>query len=188
MSTLDISDTLAPDSDQLDAVDLSAGPRTFTVTKVVVRESSKKGDQPVDVHLAEFARVWRPGKSMRRVLAACWGGKGSEWVGRRVRLYCDPTVRFGDAAVGGTRVSHLSHIDKAKSVPLLVARGKSGMFKVEPLVETPAERIESYKAEWHLADADRKKVIEAEVSALTGKAPAATDPGDVVTPDPSEEA
>lgn len=168
--TIDISDTLAPDSDQLDAVDLSAGPRTFTVTKVVVREAKKKGDQPVDVHLAEFPRVWRPGKSMRRVLAACWGGKGSEWVGRRVRLYCDPTVRFGEEVVGGTRVSHLSHIDKPKQVPLLVSRGKGTMWKVEPLVESTAERVESFKAEWQLADPDRRKVIESEVAALSDPA------------------
>ena len=179
--TLDISDTLAPDSDQLDAVDLAVGPRTFTVTKVVVKEVRKKGDQPVDVYLAEFPRVWRPGKSMRRVLAACWGGKGSGWVGRRVRLYCDPTVRFGDQVVGGTRVSHLSHIDASKSVPLLISQGRSAMWKVDPLVETAADRIASYKEEWLLADPERKKAIEAEVAALSSGADAGNsqEPGHV---------
>ena len=167
---MDISDTLAPNSDQLDAIDLLGGPQTFTITKV----SAGKEDQPVNVHLAEFPRVWRPGKSMRRVLAACWSTDASTWVGRRVTLYCDESVRFGNDVVGGTRISHLSHLDKPKSIPLLVSRGKSATFRVQPLAEpTTAERIESLKAEWRAADPERRKVIEAEVAALSGEGGAA---------------
>jgi len=135
---MDITDTLAPKSDQLDAVDLShSGPRTFTITDV----SKGAPDQPVNVHLAEFPRVWRPGKSMRRVLASCWGTDASAYVGRRVTLFCDPTVKFGGEAVGGIRVSHMSHIDKPTKVPLIVTRGKSAMYTVQPLkveASTPA--------------------------------------------------
>ena len=167
---MDISDTLAPNSDQLDAIDLLGGPQTFTITKV----SAGKDDQPVNVHLAEFPRVWRPGKSMRRVLAACWSTDASTWIGRRVTLYCDESVRFGNDVVGGTRISHLSHLDKPKSIPLLVSRGKSATFRVQPLAEpTTAERIESLKAEWRAADPERRKVIEAEVAALSGEGGAA---------------
>ena len=130
--TFDISETLAPNSDQLDAVDLLGGPQTFTITKV----SKGKDDQPVNIHLAEFPRVWRPGKSMRRVLAACWGTDASLWAGRRVTLYCDESIKFGTEVVGGTRISHLSDIDKPKSVPLLISRGKSATFRVQPLPQT----------------------------------------------------
>ena len=133
---MDITDTLAPTSDQLDAVDLLGGPRTFTVASV----SAGSAEQPVQVHLAEFDRPWRPGKSMRRVLAAAWGTDASRWVGRRVTLYCDPAVTFGKDKVGGTRISHLSHIDKRLSVPLLVTRGKSAIFTVDPLPDAPAPR------------------------------------------------
>lgn len=129
---MDISDTLAPKSDQLDAVDLLSGPRTFTVERV----SRGNAEQPVQVHLAEFPRVWRPGKSMRRVLAAGWGAQASEWTGRRVTLYCDPDVKFGGEAVGGTRISHMSHIEKALKVPLLVTKGRSATFTVQPLKES----------------------------------------------------
>jgi hypothetical protein len=126
---MDISDTLAPKSDQLDAVDLIGKPQTFTIADV----SRGNDEQPVNIKLAEFPRVWRPGKSMRRVLAACWGTDAQAWIGRRVTLYCDEKVTFGNDVVGGTRISHLSHIDTARSVPLLVKRGKSATFKVEPL-------------------------------------------------------
>ena len=133
--TFDISETLAPNSDQLDAVDLLGKPQTFTIAEV----SKGNAEQPVNIHLAEFPRVWRPGKSMRRVLAACWGTDASTWVGRRVTLYCDESVKFGGEVVGGTRISHLSHIDKPKSIPLLVTRGKSATFRVQPLPDAPTE-------------------------------------------------
>ena len=129
---MDITSTLAPKSDQLDAVDLIGGPQTFTIDKVGKNTSP---EQPVNVHLVEFPRVWRPGKSMRRVLAACWGADASQWTGRRVTLYCDTGVKFGGEEVGGTRISHLSHIDKAMKVPLIITRGKSSVYTVEPLRE-----------------------------------------------------
>jgi hypothetical protein len=130
---MDISDTIAPNSDQLDAIELVSGPRTFTIERV----SKGNAEQPVNIHLAGFPRPWRPGKSMRRVLVSAWGADASQYVGRRVTLFCDQSVMFGKEKVGGTRISHLSHIDGPKSVPLLVSRGKSAMYKVEPLPDAP---------------------------------------------------
>lgn len=133
---MDISETLAPNSDQLDAVDLLGGPpRIFTITEV----SRGNAEQPVNVHLAEFPRVWRPGKTMRRVLAHCWSTNAKTWVGKRVELYCDTNVMFGGEKVGGTRISRLSHIDKPMSVPVIVKKGRSAGYKVEPLPDAPTE-------------------------------------------------
>jgi hypothetical protein len=171
--SFDISDTLAPNSDQLDAVDLLGGPQTFVI------EKASKGDaeQPVQIHLVGFPRPWRPGKSMRRVLVACWGSDANLYAGRRVTLFCDPDVLFGGKAVGGTRISHLSHIDKRRKIPLLVTRGKSATYIVEPLpddaptTERPSEsqsRIDELRGEWFDADPDRRKEIEAEVAELSG--------------------
>jgi len=157
---MDISDTLQPNSDQLDAIELAPGPRTFTIEDV----SRGNAEQPVNIHLRELDRPWRPGKSMRRVLAACWGTDASAYIGRRVRLYFDPNVTFGKEKVGGTRIAALSHLDGDKRVPLLVARGKSATFVVKPLPdEAPAEQtgeipadvlanIEKAKAGGNLAD------------------------------------
>lgn len=135
---MDITETLAPTSDQLDAVDLLGGPRIFTVTET----SRGNAEQPVNVHLAEFPRVWRPGKSMRRVLAACWGTDSKQWTGRKVELYCDPDVMFGKDKVGGTRISRLSHIDGPKRIPLLVSRGKAASFTVQPLPVDAAPSVD----------------------------------------------
>jgi len=181
---MDISNTLEPNSDQLDAIELIGGPRTFTIESV----SAGNAEQPVQVHLAEFPRPWRPGKSMRRVLAACWGVEASAWVGRRVTLYCDEAVRFGSEVVGGTRISALSHIEKRRQVPLLISRGKSAMFTVEPLTEpaAPSEptaeqvaastSVETLKDMWRASSPARRKDIEARVAELTPAGPDAADP------------
>ena len=156
---MDITDMLAPTSDQLDAVDLLGGKRVFTVASV----AKNNAEQPLNVHLAEFPRVWRPGKSMRRVLAACWGTDASQWAGRRVELYCDPNVIFGKEKVGGTRISRLSHIDSTKRIPLLVTHGKSAMYVVEPLPDaTPAR---NWRAEADaLSDTDALRALHAEAT------------------------
>lgn len=174
---MDLTDTIAPTSDQLDAVDLLSGPRTFTIKGVKAGNS----EQPVQIALEEFPRVWRPGKSMRRVLVAAWGPDASQYVGRRVTLYCDPTVVFGGQAVGGTRVSHLSHIDKPVKVPLLVTRGKSAIYVVEPLTEhaapsTPSEPtadeiaacedVATLREMYRRSSPERQEQIKARVSEL----------------------
>lgn len=135
---MDISETLAPNSDQLDAIELVAGPRTFTIREV----TPGNAEQPVNVHLEGFPRPWRPGKSMRRVLAACWGTDASKYVGRRVTLFCDPEVVFGKEKVGGTRIRALSDIDGPQRVPLLVSRGKSATYVVQPLAAEVPKRDE----------------------------------------------
>jgi hypothetical protein len=127
--TIDLTESIAPKSDQLDAIDLLSGPRTFTIERV----TANNADQPFNFHLREFPRVWRPGKSMRRVIVAAWGSQADNYIGQRVTLYCDQTVTFGNDVTGGTRISHMSGIDKKLSVPLLVKRGKSALFTVQPL-------------------------------------------------------
>lgn len=127
---MDITETTAPRSDQQNFDDYATASKTVTVEEV------KKGtvEQPVEVHLVEFpGRPFKPSKSMRRVLVACWGPEASEWVGRRMTLFGDPTIKFGKDTVGGIRIAALSHIDEAKTIPLTVTRGRRAPFTVEPL-------------------------------------------------------
>lgn len=159
----DISETLAPKSDQLDNIDLrGSDPRVFTVTRVDVNAGA---DQPVVVHLAEFDRPWKPGKNMRRVLAFCWGRESDNWVGKQVELFSDERVRFGNETPGGTRISRLSGIDGPKSCPVMLSQGRAGVYKVDPLPEL--SEVDKLRAEWKTADPERRKVIEAEVARLT---------------------
>lgn len=135
---MDISDTLAPKSDQMDYVDLIAGPKTLTITEV---RRGPSPDQPVEIAFAEFDRPWRPAKTVRRVIVACWGADSAAYIGRRVTLYGDASVKFGGAEVGGIRLSHASHIDGPVKVSLMISRGKSAPFTVQPLAAAdPNER------------------------------------------------
>ena len=172
---MDISDLLAPKSDQLDAVDLLGGPRVFTIE----RTARHTGDRLADVTLAEFPRVWRPSKSMLRVMAFCWGPDASKWAGRRLELYCDPSVQYGGKAVGGIRISRMSHIDGAQKVPLLVAQGRGSIYTVEPLPDAPAPRdwraeadalsdLDALRALWKAAPEDMREYIAARVTDVQG--------------------
>ena len=162
---MNIEDTLAPASDQLDAIELVSGPRIFVIDHV----SKGSAEQPVNVHFKDFPRPWRPSKGMRRVLAACWGADASKWAGRAVELFYDPEVTFGKDKPGGTRISRLSHIDGPKRIPLLVARGKSATFTVQPITDNEM-RVLDLKAEWPTADPERREQIKAEVATLQGGA------------------
>lgn len=129
---MDISKIIQPKSDQQNFDDYIAGPKTVVVSDVKVLDSDQ---QPLELHLTEFpGRPYKPNLSMRRVLIGIWGNGVSSYVGRSLRLYGDPTVKFGKHEVGGIKISHLSHIDEPKTVMLTVTRGKKEPFTVQPLV------------------------------------------------------
>lgn len=132
---MDMTDTIVPKSDQLNADDLMSGPRTFTISEV---RKSGSAEQPVDVYLAEFPerRPFKPSKSMRRVMVELWGKEASAYVGRRLTLYRDPDVMFGRDRVGGVRIGAMSHIETRATVTLTVTRGKRAPYVVEPLPDS----------------------------------------------------
>ena len=126
----DISKTIEPKSDQLNSDDLLAGPRTIKVTKVALLG----GDQPVAIHYeGDNGKPYKPCKSMRRVMVSVWGNDGNTYAGRSMMLYRDDKVSFGGAAVGGIRISHMSHIDKDVTLALTVTRANRKPFTVKPL-------------------------------------------------------
>lgn len=162
---MNLNDTIAPKSDQVNAEDFLAGPRTVTIT--AVRPGTE--EQPVNIDLAEYpGRAYRPGKSMRRVLVAAWGTDSSVYLGRRLTLFCDPSVKFGGSAVGGIRISAMSDIPKRLNLSLTTTRGKKAPFTVDPLpdVDPRITRMAILRGEWGAADPERKKEIQAEVAEL----------------------
>lgn len=129
---MDMTESIAPRSDQLNADDLMGGPITVTVQEV------RKGqaEQPVDVVLVEYpGRAYRPSKSMRRILVSAWGKDASAYTGRRITLFRNPEITFGRDKVGGIEIAALSHMDKPLTVSLTATRGKRKPFTVQPLIE-----------------------------------------------------
>jgi hypothetical protein len=173
---MDLTESIAPKSDQINAEDLLTGPRTFTIERV----SAGSDEQPVDVHLVELpGRPYRPSKSMRRVMVAAWGAEASAYAGRRLTLYRDAEVTFGRDKVGGIKISHLSHIEKRMALALTVTRGKRAPHVVEPLPdvappapEPTAEQVvactdrDELKGWWRASGPERRAQIQERVADL----------------------
>lgn len=152
--TTDMSLVIVPKSDQINAEDFLAGPRTYTIEGVAISPGT---EQPVNIKLAGENRVWRPCKSMSRVLVAGWGPDAKAYAGRSVTLYRDPRVKWGGMEVGGIRVSHMSHIEREMLIQLTATKGKRAPHIVKPLVaevrEMPkAKQTAEQWASAHIAD------------------------------------
>lgn len=132
----DLSKTIAPKSDQLNADDMIAGPLTITITSVSANPGN--AEQPVSVSFeGDGGKPYRPCKSMRRVMVAIWGADGNQYIGRSMTLYRDPDVTWGGMKVGGIRISHMSGMDKAVTMALTATQKQRKPFTVKPLAAAP---------------------------------------------------
>lgn len=126
----DMSQVIIPRSDQINADTLLAGPMTVTVKAVHI---SGGQEQPVSISLEETPLFFRPCKSMSRCLVTVWGPDANKYVGRRLTLYRDPTVKWGGLEVGGIRISHMSHLDNKMVMQLTATKGQRKPHTVMPL-------------------------------------------------------
>ena len=119
---VDIRAATKPKSDQLNYETFLTGPQTFTVSKVTPGDR----DHPVFIHMNECqATPYKPSKGMLKCIAQPdgWGDKSSQWVGRSITLYGDPTVIYGGVEVGGIKVAALSDINGDYETLISARRG-----------------------------------------------------------------
>ena len=158
----DMTAVIQPKSDQVNADDFIAGPATFTIESVSISPGT---EQPVNIKLVGEPRVWRPCKSMSRVLVAAWGPDAKAYAGRSVTLYRDPKVKWGGLEVGGIRVSHLSHIERDMLIQLTATKGKRAPHVVKPLTaqvkQHPAADPARKWADGYIAKVNEAQTIEA---------------------------
>lgn len=131
--TGDMTEVIAPRSDQLNAEDLISGTKTIKITSVDVRVGAK--EQPVTVHYeGENGKPFKPCKTVCKLMARVWQSEDSKtYVGKSMVLFRDPKVRFGADETGGIRVSHMSHIDKITKVTVLKTKGKYDTHAIAPM-------------------------------------------------------
>jgi hypothetical protein len=128
---MDMSCAIIPNSDQISADDLIAGPMTITITSCTVKGGQ---EQPVSISFEGSNRVYRPCKSMLRIMAHGWGSTNTKtFVGKSMTLYRDPSVKWGGVAVGGIRISHMTHIDRDFSMMLTATKQSRVPHKVQVL-------------------------------------------------------
>lgn len=144
----DMSQVIIPKSDQMNADDLIAGPRTITIREVDIRPGT---EQPVSIFFdGDNGKPWKTCKSMNRVLVSAWGPDAKAYVGRSVTIYRDPKVKWGGMAIGGIRISHLSHIAGNMELALTETKGKRAVTIIKPMVAsegTNAFTIDDARAE-----------------------------------------
>lgn len=136
---MDISQTVAPKSNQLNFDDFLAGEsKTIKITDV---SKASTAEQPIAIHYeGDNGKPYMPSKGMRRVLLFVWGKEGNSYIGKSLTLYGDPKVKFGGQAVGGIRISHMSDIDKPITLALTESKANKKPFTVQPL--TPKAKPE----------------------------------------------
>lgn len=136
---VDMSQTIAPKSDQLNADDLIGGPRTITVTRVSGNEGN--AEQPVNIFFeGDNGKPFRPCKSMRRVMVKIWGADASKYPGKSMTIYRDPKVKWGGMEVGGIRISHMTGIDQKQTMALTESKQARKPYTVQPLTNVPAQQ------------------------------------------------
>ncbi len=121
MTIENLSDTVKTKSDQLNADDLVGGSIDVLITGI--RRGS--ADQPIIIDIQGYM-PFKPCKTVRRILIKGWGDNGHSWVGKSLRLYNDPTVKWAGVAIGGIRVSHMSDIE-----PFTIALNASAKHKLQ---------------------------------------------------------
>lgn len=143
---IDVSKTIIPKSDQLNAEDFISGSQTYTVQDVRVSDTP---EQPVSVIFAGGFRPWKPCKTMRRILVMAWGADAERWIGKSIRLYRDPSVLWAGKPEGGIRIEALSHIPRPIEERLSFAKGKRAPIRVDVLASgeiPPTDEVEIARA------------------------------------------
>ena len=141
----DMTQVITPKSDQLNADDLIGGPKTITITEVVIKGGQ---EQPVSIYFEGSDKAFRPCKSMCRVLVTVWGPDANQYVKKSLTLYRDPAVKWGGMEVGGIRISHMSDMaNGALTMALTATKGSRKPFVVKPLVrQEQAAPVDSGRA------------------------------------------
>lgn len=151
----DMHQTIIPKSDQLNADDLIEREITIRITGVDIKGGQ---EQPVSIHFeGDNEKPYKPCKSMCRVMVSAWGPDSKKYIGRSMRLYRDPKVKWGGMEVGGIRISHMTDITDDLTMALTVTRSNKKPFTVHPLaaqINAPAPATPQPSAPSPLAEPD----------------------------------
>lgn len=131
MSNSNVRDMIVPNSDQLNSEELISGPRHIVVTSWARTGSA---DQPMALSFSgDGGRPYKPGLTMRKLIAYAWGEDMDKWIGREMTLFRDPGVKWAGAEVGGIRISEMSDIKSDIKINLTSTKGKKALITVKKM-------------------------------------------------------
>ncbi|RYG88578.1 MAG: hypothetical protein EON59_04015 [Alphaproteobacteria bacterium] len=156
----DMLKVIEPKSDQINADDLLDRDMIITITGVQVRPGT---EQPVSMTFEGSQKVFRPCKTVSRIIVKAWGADTSVYAGRSIKLYRDPGVKWGGLAVGGIRVRAISHINEPLKLALAESKQNRKISVIEPLVieaRKPSQTPDQWLAD-HLAAIEAADTLDA---------------------------
>lgn len=140
---MDLSKTIVPKSDQLNADDLISGAKTIKIREI---KGGGTDEQPVSIYFyGDENKPYKPCKSMRRVLVQLWGAESDNFINRKLTLYRDTSVKWAGVEVGGIRISHASHIQEPTRVLITMAKNTRKPVTIEPIAAVLITDIEKAK-------------------------------------------
>lgn len=152
---MDLSKTIIPKSDQLNADDLIAGPKTIKIRDI---KAGADETQPVCIYFyGDNNKPFKPCKLVRRILVQLWGADGLKYIGRRLTIFRDDSVKWAGVEIGGIRISHASHIESATRLLVTTAKNKRTPMTIEALPLVQLKDIEAAKK----AISENKTTLEA---------------------------
>lgn len=134
-------ETITPKADQLNFDDFIGRENLLIkITKVTI----SKSDQPVSIFFEnDNGKPYKPSKGMRRIIIECWGDKKENYIGRSLKLFGNPKVKWAGKEAGGIQIAELSNLDATKTINLTVAKGKREPFTVNPLKVSALDELKS---------------------------------------------
>ena len=91
----------------------------------------------LEIHFVGKRKRWLAGPVSHDALKAMYGPYIEDWVGKRIKLYFDPSVMFGKTRTGGVRVRPIPPNEEPTSDPL-----------DRPIDDEVMERIEEARSEF----------------------------------------
>lgn len=149
MEEMNIREFVKIKSDRLNYEDFIMGPKDFTIVRL-----AKKIDQGTPKLLIFFegfeSTPYWPSKGMIKCLSSMdgWGNaEFPQWIGRRMRLFGEPTVVYAGKEMGGIQISHISDIKSEYTTKITLRRGLRIDFTIEPMASTVKSPAPQYPSE-----------------------------------------
>ena len=142
MEEMNIREFVTIKSDRLNYENFIMGAKEFTISKLAKKTDQGKARLLIYFEGYESTPYW-PSLGMIKCLSSPdgWGDAPfSDWIGRRMTLFGEPTVVYAGKEIGGIQISHISHIKGEYSTKITLRRGMRIDFTIEPLATTTTSK------------------------------------------------
>jgi hypothetical protein len=155
MSINDLSDTIEAQSDRINAADLMGADKIIVINEVV-RYSESGTSKFYLNYVGHNGRAYKPSLGMRRIIMTLWGKDGTQYIGRSIKIFRDPTVIYAGKAAGGVVISAMTDIKSKATVVIPISKTKSVTYVIDKLEPTEKPMLPDATFETYLASAKQK--------------------------------